>query len=40
MPPCAAHVRFLSPLAAFPFVTLSGLGLFYFTFPGVSEQNL
>ena len=31
------RVRFLSPLAAAPFVTLSGLGLFYFTFPGVSE---
>ena len=31
------RARFLSPLAAAPFVTLSGLGLFYFTFPGVSE---
>ncbi|RCV41378.1 hypothetical protein SEVIR_9G129800v4 [Setaria viridis] len=30
-------IRFLSPLAAFPFVTLSGLGLFYFTFPGVAK---
>ena len=32
------RVRFLSPLAAAPFVTLSGLGLFYFTFPGVSSE--
>ncbi|PAN45581.1 hypothetical protein GQ55_9G125700 [Panicum hallii var. hallii] len=30
-------IRFLSPLAAAPFVTLSGLGLFYFTFPGVAK---
>ncbi|KAJ1294555.1 hypothetical protein BS78_01G154000 [Paspalum vaginatum] len=30
-------IRFLSPLAAVPFVTLSGLGLFYFTFPGVAK---
>jgi nucleobase transporter 1/2 len=29
-------IRFLSPLAAVPFVTLSALGLFYFAFPGVS----
>lgn len=33
--PCVS--RFLSPLAAVPFVTLSGLGLFYFAFPGVSS---
>ena len=32
------RARFLSPLAAAPFVTLSGLGLFYFTFPGVSSS--
>ncbi|KAK3149655.1 hypothetical protein QOZ80_3AG0220490 [Eleusine coracana subsp. coracana] len=30
-------IRFLTPLAAVPFVTLSGLGLFYFTFPGVAK---
>ncbi|KAJ1294072.1 hypothetical protein BS78_01G118300 [Paspalum vaginatum] len=30
-------IRFLSPLAAAPFVTLSGLGLFYFAFPGVAK---
>ncbi|CAD6214106.1 unnamed protein product [Miscanthus lutarioriparius] len=30
-------IRFLSPLAAVPFVTLSGLGLFYFAFPGVTK---
>ncbi|OEL22981.1 Nucleobase-ascorbate transporter LPE1 [Dichanthelium oligosanthes] len=30
-------IRFLTPLAAAPFVTLSGLGLFYFTFPGVAK---
>lgn len=35
--PWPVHVRFLSPLAAVPFVTLSGLGLFYFAFPGVSK---
>jgi nucleobase transporter 1/2 len=29
--------RFLSPLAAVPFVTLSALGLFYFAFPGVAK---
>jgi len=34
----AVRARFLSPLAAAPFVTLSGLGLFYFTFPGVSSE--
>jgi hypothetical protein len=30
-------IRFLSPLAAVPFVTLSALGLFYFAFPGVAK---
>ena len=33
-------IRFLSPLAAVPFVTLSALGLFYFAFPGVRHQLL
>jgi nucleobase transporter 1/2 len=36
--PWPVHLRFLSPLAAVPFVTLSGLGLFYFAFPGVSSR--
>ncbi|KAG8097836.1 hypothetical protein GUJ93_ZPchr0013g37239 [Zizania palustris] len=30
-------IRFLSPLAAVPFVTLSALGLFHFAFPGVAK---
>ncbi|XP_008648666.1 nucleobase-ascorbate transporter LPE1 isoform X1 [Zea mays] len=30
-------IRFLSPLAAVPFVTLTGLGLFFFAFPGVTK---
>uniref|UniRef100_A0A0D9ZBX2 Uncharacterized protein n=1 Tax=Oryza glumipatula TaxID=40148 RepID=A0A0D9ZBX2_9ORYZ len=30
-------IRFLSPLAAVPFVTLSALGLFYFAFPAVAK---
>lgn len=34
------HGRFLSPLAAVPFVTLSALGLFYFAFPGVRMHLL
>lgn len=33
------HFRFLSPLAAVPFVTLTGLGLFFFAFPGVSSRH-
>uniref|UniRef100_A0A453H4P8 Uncharacterized protein n=1 Tax=Aegilops tauschii subsp. strangulata TaxID=200361 RepID=A0A453H4P8_AEGTS len=37
---CASRARFLSPLAAVPFVTLSALGLFYFAFPGVRQELL
>ncbi|XP_020394842.1 nucleobase-ascorbate transporter LPE1-like [Zea mays] len=30
-------IRFLSPLTAVPFVTLTGLGLFFSAFPGVTK---